>query len=78
MKQAEIVERFIVENFILESDYNQLNIIMNMLEREGVKVIENQSGEKVKLNCSIRKSKFDKLKRELVDSTSGNIIITAE
>ena len=78
LKGADIVSRFIVENFILESDYNQLNVIMNTLEREGVKVIDNQSGEKVKLNCSIRKSKFDKLKSELVDSTSGNIIIKAE
>ena len=59
LKGADITNRFIVENFTLESDYNQLNVIMNMLEKEGVKVVENQSGEKVKLNCSIRKSKFD-------------------
>ncbi len=78
LKEAEIIDRFIEENFTIESEYNQLNVIMNMLEREGVKVIENQSGEKVKLNCSIRKSKFDKLKSELVDSTSGNIIIKSE
>jgi uncharacterized YigZ family protein len=75
LKSAKVKEEFIVEVFDIESDYNQMNSIMKILEQSGTEILRNDSDEKARLRCSARLSLIDGIKRELISSTSGNIII---
>ncbi len=75
MKLAKIREVLITDSISLEADYNQMSVIMNVLERYAAGIVNNNSDEKVKLDICIRSSLAEKLKSELTDLTSGNIII---
>jgi uncharacterized YigZ family protein len=75
LNTAKVKEVFVVEEFSIESDYNRMNIIMKILEQSGANIISNNSDEKVRLKYNIRKSLAEGVKKELVNSTAGNIII---
>ena len=75
LKTSKIEERLVTEEFEIESEYNQMNVIMKILEQNGANILSNNSDEKVKLKCSLRLSVLEAVKNELVNSTSGNIVI---
>lgn len=75
LKTAKVREVFVVEEFSIESDYNRMNIIMKILEQSGANIISNDSDEKVRLKYNIRKSLAEGVKKELINSTAGNILI---
>ncbi len=74
--EAVIIEKLITEKINLEFDYRFMNAVMNLIETEKIKLIENYSDEKCKLILEVRLSKIDKLKKELVSLTSGSILIS--
>jgi len=76
IKSAKIITRFLYENVNLEFEYKFINYVMKQLEEENVKIIENESDEKVKLNCEVRLSKTKKLKEDLINITNGTINIS--
>lgn len=75
MKIAVIKEVLIEDEFSVESDYKQMSVIMNMVERYGANILSNDSDEKVKLKLSIRRTLIESILKELTNLTSGNIII---
>ncbi|MCB0722774.1 MAG: YigZ family protein [Ignavibacteriae bacterium] len=75
LKTAKIEERLITEEFEIESDYNQMNVIMKILEQNDANILSNNSDEKVRLKCSSRLSVLEAVKKELVNATSGNVVI---
>lgn len=75
MKRAKIKEILVTDEFSIESDYNQMSVIINTLERFGASIVTNNSDEKVKLKFSIRRTLGKSVTDELINSTSGNIII---
>lgn len=78
LSNAVIVEKLITENINLEFDYKFMNVIMNLIESEKIKLLKNSSDEKCKLTLEIRLSKIEKLKSELVSLTNGSIRISAK
>ncbi|MBK8551908.1 MAG: YigZ family protein [Ignavibacteria bacterium] len=76
MSKAEIVERLITEEINLEFDYKFMNVIMNLIETEKIKLLKNGSDEKCKLTLEVRLSKIEKLRSESVSLTNGSIRIS--
>jgi uncharacterized YigZ family protein len=75
LRSASIVQKFITEEMNLEFDYKYVNVIMNLMQAEKIKIVENNSGEKYRLTLEVRLSKIEKLKQELISLTSGKVII---
>ena len=75
MSSAVIIEKLITEKIKLEFDYTYMNVIMNLLGAEKIKLLENNSDEKCKLILEVRLSKIEKLKTDLIGMTNGNIRI---
>ena len=75
LSNALIVEKLITERMDLEFDYAYMNLIMNLIEAEKLKLLENNSDEKCKLILEVRLSKIEKLKSELTGLTNGSIRI---
>ncbi len=75
LNNALIVENLITEKVNLEFDYTFMNVIMNLIEAEKVKLLENNSDEKCRLILEVRLSKIEKLKSELISLTNGSIRI---
>lgn len=71
---AAIIEKLITEKIKLEFDYKFMNTVMNLIETEKVKLIENNSDEKCKVTLDVRLTKSENLKKELVSITNGNIL----
>ncbi|MEO6695106.1 MAG: YigZ family protein [Ignavibacteria bacterium] len=75
LKEAEIIEKLVTENLELEFDYKYMNVIMNLIEAENLKLLQNTSDEKCKLTLEVRLSKIEKLKNDLTALTNGSISI---
>lgn len=75
LKNAVIIEKLITEKLKLEFDYKFMNVIMNLIEAEKIKLLQNSSEEKCKLTLEVRLSKIEKLKNDLTALTNGSIII---
>ena len=75
LSNAEIVEQLITEKISLEFEYTFMNVIMNLIEAEKIKLVENNSDEKCKLTLEVRLSKIEKLKTDLVSLANGKINI---
>ena len=52
-----------------------MNVIMKILEQNDANILSNNSDEKVRLKCSSRLSVLEAVKKELVNATSGNVVI---
>lgn len=75
LSNAVIIEKLITEKMKLEFDYTYMNVIMNLLGTEKIKLLENNSDEKCKLILDVRLTKIEKLKNELTGLTNGSIRI---
>lgn len=75
LNKAEITEELITENVTAEFDYRFMNVIMNLIGTEKIKLLQNNSGGKCKLILQIRLSKTEKIKSEIFQLTNGSAII---
>lgn len=75
LSNANIIEKLITAKINLEFDYTFMNVIMNLIEAEKIRLIENNSDVKCRLTLEVRLSKIEKLKSEIIDLTNGSIRI---
>lgn len=75
LNKAVKIEKLITKNIKLEFDYSFMNQVMKYLTENKIKILENNSEEKVKLICQPRLSAIEKLKSELFEKSNGKIII---
>jgi len=75
LKSAKIITKYICEDIKLEFDYEFVNNVMRLLEKEEIKITDNISDERVKLFCSVRLCKTEKIRKSLLNVTKGNIKI---
>jgi len=75
LKSAKVITKFIYEDIKLEFDYEFVNNVMRLLEKEEIKISDNVSDERVKLYCNVRLCKTEKIKKDLLNVTKGNIKI---
>ena len=75
IKSAKVITKYIYEDIKLEFDYEFVNNVMRLLEKEEIKISNNVSDERVKLCCSVRLCKIEKVKTNLLNITKGNIKI---
>lgn len=74
LSNAGIVEMFISEKIDLEFEYKYMNVVMSLIEKEKIKLLNNNSDEKCKLILDVRLSKKEYLIKELMSLTNGNIL----
>jgi len=74
LQNAVIIEKLITEKLNLEFDYKFMNVVMNLIETEKIKLLKITSAEKCKLTLEVRLSKINKLKHDLTALTNGSII----
>ncbi len=56
IESASIVTRTILEAYLLRYSYDQTNAVMKAIETNGIKILDQQFDEQVKLKIGIRKS----------------------
>lgn len=76
LAKAEIIEKLITKQFVIETDYKYIGVLLNYIEKSKIQIDENYSDDKVKLIVSIRESITEKTKTDLSELTNGKINYT--
>jgi uncharacterized YigZ family protein len=74
IEKENMIEKFINENIKMEFGYEFIGPVMNFIESNNYKIINNISDDKVKLECEIRLSLTQNFKKDLFNITKGSII----
>lgn len=72
IKNSIISEKFIFKNYAISFDYIFINTIMNFLEKNNIKIITNNSDEKVNLICELRLSLISEFIQNIINITKGS------
>ncbi len=73
---ANIVEREVLKELIVEFDYANIGAVMSVINREKLTIIKNDfKGDKSLLKIQVPLNKYDNLVKSLINSLSGNINI---
>jgi uncharacterized YigZ family protein len=75
LENAVKIEKLLTKNINLEFDYSLMNLVMKYLTDNKIKILENNSDEKVKLVSQPRLSLIEKMKSDLFEKSNGKIII---
>jgi len=75
VQNAEIIIKQITEEFFIEFDYKYIGAVMNFLEKDGIIILNNNSDDKVKLECEVIVSKIERFKDELGKLTNASVVI---
>ncbi|MCE1166430.1 MAG: YigZ family protein, partial [Bacteroidetes bacterium] len=75
LKSCKIREIIITETLKLSFSYAFISQVMNYLEKSGIKVMANNSGEKAVIECDVRLGKTDEFRSDLTELTNGSIKI---
>lgn len=75
LEKSKIVRKELFYNLDIILDYIFLGKIENILKNFDLKILNIEYLEKVKINLSVRKDKFERLKNIMINETSDNCII---
>ena len=75
LEKSKIVRKELFYNLDIVLDYIFLGKIENILKNFDLKILNIEYLEKVKINLSVRKDKFERLKNIMINETSYNCII---
>ncbi|WP_455520805.1 YigZ family protein [Parvimonas micra] len=75
LEKSKIVRKELFYNLDIVLDYIFLGKIENILKNFDLKILNIEYLEKVKINLSVRKDKFERLKNIMINETSDNCII---
>lgn len=73
LEDAKIVEKLIEQRFRIVYDHEQTSIVMKILSDYGIPPLDTSYGEQVTLECAIRLSRFEAIRRELVELSHGRV-----
>jgi uncharacterized YigZ family protein len=76
LSRAEIVERFIEHHFVVSFPHPRTSAVMRLVSRSGARIVSTAYDDGVRLNLSIRASKFRELADLLVNETGGQAVIS--
>ena len=74
--EENIIEKYIYENINMVFGYEHISPVMNFIETNNYKIVNNISDEKVRLTCEVRLSHTEKFIKDLFNITKGKIIIS--
>jgi uncharacterized YigZ family protein len=63
LKNAEIVQKIIETEIVLDFTYNELSDVMNVIKQENLSVIDTRFEESCNLRFSVRESEFERVKQ---------------
>jgi uncharacterized YigZ family protein len=73
ISKAGIKKEFIFSRLSMILDFSDYNVVEHLIRRRKAVIVESDFSDEVRLTAEIRRSEVDRLKRELVDITSGRI-----
>ena len=72
LKNSKITEKFIYNKIKISFDYIYINKVLNFIKKKNIRILNNESGDKVNLVCEVRLSKYDDFLENLNNITSGS------
>jgi len=75
LKNAEIVKHLITKSFQIEFGYHFIGAIMNLLEKENIVILKNDSKEQCILKIEVRQSIVEDIILKFTEVTNGDIKI---
>lgn len=73
INEKNIGQKYVYKNVKLEFKYDFINPVMNLIENQKIKIQSNLSDDMVKINCSVRLSRIEQFKSELINITNGSV-----
>lgn len=71
LQGAHIIEKYILKRILLTFEYKYIGSVMNLLEKNSIHILENNSGENANLLCEVRLSKLGEFENHIKNITSG-------
>jgi len=78
LEKCPVVKKYLVEILQLEFDYNFTGAVMKVISAFNARVRESIYHHNTRLILSLRQSKVEQFKHELLEATSGKIFIQTE
>ena len=78
LNKRNVIKKYIKEFLALEFDYNKTGAVMHIINQYDLKILKANYDQKTKIKLSIRKSKIQDFKQNLVELTLGKISINTE
>lgn len=76
LNNSNIVRHLITRSLKIEFGYHFIGTIMNLIEKEKINIIKNESKEQCSLLIEVRQSIVEDLKLKLTEITNGEIKVT--
>ncbi len=73
IEAGNIFEKYLYDHIKMEFGYEYISPVMNFIESNNYKIINNISDDKVKLECEVRLSLAENFKKDLFNITKGSI-----
>lgn len=70
---ASVIEKLITDRITIEFDYRFMNLIMNLIESEKIKIAQNLSDEKCRITLDVRLSVIEDIKIKFSEITNGTV-----
>ena len=70
---ASVIEKLITDRITIEFDYRFMNLIMNLIESEKIKIAQNLSDEKCRITLDVRLSVIEVIKIKFSEITNGTV-----
>jgi uncharacterized YigZ family protein len=78
LNKCNVIKKYIKETLDLEFDYNKTGVVMRIIDQYDLKILKANYDQKTKIELSIRKSKIQDFKQNVIELTSGKISINME
>ena len=78
LNKRNVIKKYIKEFLALEFDYNKTGAVMHIINQYDLKILKANYDQKTKIKLTIRKSKIQDFKQNLVELTLGKISINTE
>jgi uncharacterized YigZ family protein len=73
IEQAKVVEKTLAEKVTVQSDYDDMNLVMRAIESFQGKLIDQEYGESVQISLAVPRSLVNQLKSRLKEQSAGRI-----
>ena len=75
LKYCTIIKEYLYQQIELKFDYNFTGVVMRIISQYCVKILNSIYDQRTRLKLSIRVSKVEDFKQDLIELSAGNILI---
>lgn len=75
LAEAEIIEKFIMQNFRIIFEHEQTSVVMKTMSDFELTPLDTDYSDRVTMRCAIRMSRYEAIRNDLIDRSHGRVTV---